>query len=202
MATFKDRALTIATAGLLSATPVTIASQGIIQLEEAVVPVTPIVQPARAAAGGPITIDYIVPLRVEYREFFNFTFIDRSIVDFNGIVLTHALFVDKVQPALFIGDKITYSTAVDIAEEDLFIFVETGKTDFASVPVIYDHIDFTVIPQDRTDYAFPKQHQFKDDVAWKLFSDTVSKSEVEGQIKISGDRELALPVLAMRTVMR
>lgn len=44
--------------------------------------------------------------------------------------------------------------------------------------------------------------RFSDDIAWKLFSDTISKKEAEGHINISGDRELALPVLDMRTVMR
>ena len=44
--------------------------------------------------------------------------------------------------------------------------------------------------------------KLSDDIAWKLFSDTVKKEEVEGHIEISGDRELALPVLNMRTVMR
>ncbi|MBU1008109.1 hypothetical protein KKA53_03455 [Candidatus Dependentiae bacterium] len=44
--------------------------------------------------------------------------------------------------------------------------------------------------------------KLSDDIAWKLFSDTVKKEDVEGDIEISGDRELALPVLDMRTVMR
>ena len=37
---------------------------------------------------------------------------------------------------------------------------------------------------------------------YKAYQDTVKKEEVEGHIEISGDRELALPVLNMRTVMR
>ena len=44
--------------------------------------------------------------------------------------------------------------------------------------------------------------KLSDDIAWKLFSDTVKKEEAERHIEISGDRELALPVLGMRTVMR
>jgi hypothetical protein len=44
--------------------------------------------------------------------------------------------------------------------------------------------------------------KLSDDIAWKLFSDTIKKEEAEGHIEIAGDRELALPVLGMRTVMR
>ena len=44
--------------------------------------------------------------------------------------------------------------------------------------------------------------KLSDDIAWKLFSDTVKKEEAESHIEISGDKELALPVLDMRTVMR
>jgi len=61
MASIKNRALTIATVGLLSATPVTIATHGLIQLEIAAPPAA-VTQAPRAYAGGPskIELDYAI----------------------------------------------------------------------------------------------------------------------------------------------
>ena len=50
MATFKNRALTIATVGMLSAAPITIATNGILQIPEAVAP--PVEIPVPSQGGG------------------------------------------------------------------------------------------------------------------------------------------------------
>lgn len=70
MATFKNRALALATVGLLTGTPVTIATNGVIQVPEAVAP--PVVQPAQAGGGSaPREILFKVPyFHKSYLQFY------------------------------------------------------------------------------------------------------------------------------------
>lgn len=62
MATFKNRALTIATLGVLSGVPITLATDGLIQLPEVVTPTVPTTPRAVVAGGarpgGRITLEY------------------------------------------------------------------------------------------------------------------------------------------------
>lgn len=178
MATFKNRALTLATAGILSGTAITIATDGLIQVAEAVPSIpTPSVVVSPAGGYGPGITELRVALVGDYREFFNFTFFDRSAADFTAAPLVAPVdtgFVDNLTPVLFLRDQVSFSPAYWGKVADVFILEDTSHTQ-KSAPFRFSQPDnFVFTAGDAYSFVTPNVTAFADLVAARLADDSDS----------------------------
>ena len=138
MATFINRALTIATVGLLSASPITIATNGIIQQQQVVEP--PVVQPVRQQGGARVGERFVLEYAKRHEHLSALTIELLGQASFHHVHEIPSAFAHRVALDVFMwGDADIYRSGYFLAQSSIDVTVETrtssGENKISFVPV-------------------------------------------------------------------
>lgn len=158
--TFKNRALTIATVGILSGSAITIATDGLIQEAQAVV-VPTIPQPVRAAAGGPLP-ELHISLRGEYYDLIRFALFDKSTWDYHREPIRVSDTAKPITVMVFVNDVTTFTSRIDTSVDWSILVDDLSASNFDQLSSAYDVRPITLELLDSFEYKGDGKYVFKD----------------------------------------